>query len=288
MLKRLIPLLLVAAFILPATSCHASKPAAHSVAPADPIITSTVNLNSQFSCIDAGSIFDIEIKQGPQKVEITSTAEMIEATRFSSRGQILGISLTRNFRGNNIPPIKISITVPNIHSLIGNGAAKFSVKGKFGAERLTIRGAGAATFNFGNFTCTNLSVNLSGASKFDSPAVDCDECELNLSGGSSAEINRLTCTTLDIDTSGAGNVTVGSVICNKIETESSGGSNVNISSIDSTKVECESSGAANIVVSGKCEHADYSASGASKISARNLNAHTRTVEKSGVATIRTN
>lgn len=288
MLKRLIPILLVAAFILPATSCHASKPAAQSVAPAPTIITSTVNLNSQFSCIDAGSIFDIEIKQGPQKIEITSTAEMIEATRFSCRNQILGISLTRNFRGNNIPPIKISITVPNIHSLIGNGAAKFSVKGKFGAERLTIRGAGAATFNFSNLTCTDLSVNLSGASTFDSPAVDCDECELKLSGGSSAEINRLTCTTLDVEASGAGNVTVGSVICNEIETEASGGSNVNISSIDATKVECESSGAANIVVSGKCENAEYSASGASKISARNLNAHTRTVEKSGVASIRTN
>lgn len=288
MIKHLLQLSLIIACALSTTSCRASQPAAQESAPAEAITTRIVNIKNSFSSVSAGSIFNIEISQGQPKVEITSSPSAIAMTRFDVNDGRLSISLKNSGRNNNnIPEIKIRISMPTIRALKGSGAANFTIKGKIECEKLYIEGSGASSFRFNTINATDLDLELAGASRFISPAIDCSECSLDLAGGTSATITKITCVKLEAETSGAGHIVVSKVNCDLLDADASGGSTMVISAIDARKVNCDASGAANITLSGHCETADYDASGASKISAKNLSANNVSIDKSGVATIST-
>ncbi len=286
MYKKLITLFIVLVALVESTSCRAARSAAETEAPAVNIVTRAVKVPGNINAVKAGSIFNREIKQGPARVEITSSAEAIDATRFEVTGRTLSVRLEDNGkRNNNYPEVKIRISMPDIRLLEGSGASNFIVNGKLDVTDLEIKGNGASNFKFGDITCRDLDVDLSGASNVDILKVGCGECELDLSGGSTIEIGTLTCEELEADTSGAGNITISDVKCGDLEVDSSGGSNISINGIDAVNVECESSGAAHITVSGKCNTARLKSSGASKISARKLGHATIIVNKSGVSSI---
>lgn len=287
MIQKLIPLLVVFAALAETTSCRASHPAVQTEAPAADIITRTVRINNSFNAVKASSVFNVEIKQGPAKVEITSSAEAIDATRFDVIGKTLSISLTQNSSNRNgYPEIKVRISMPEIKLLDGGGAANFTIKGTIDVKDLKVKGSGACNFHFDNVACTDFEADLSGAANVDIPQLNCDECDLELSGGSSIEIEAIVCTELSAETSGAGDISISNVKCNDLDADSSGGSKINISGIDATQVECDASGAAHISVEGKCDRAELKASGASKISARKLQHSSIITNKSSVATIR--
>lgn len=284
--KLFIPLMILAALV-ETTSCRAAKPAAEIEAPATNIITRPIKTSGQFNAVKAASIFNVEIKQGPAKVEITSSAEAIDATKIEVLGNILSISLSKNSSGRNgFPEIKVCVSMPDIRLLDGSGAASFSVTSKVNVKNLKIKGAGACNFRFNNIKCTDFEVDLSGASNVDIPRVDCNECELDISGGSSVDITSISCPQLNAEASGAGDISISDIKCDELEIEASGGSKVSIDGIDATDVECDASGAAHISVEGKCNKVNLKASGASKISAKKLQRHTITINKSSVATIK--
>lgn len=278
---------MIFAALVETTSCRAAKPAAEIEAPAANIITRTIKTSGQFSAVKASSIFNVEIKQGPAKVEITSSPEAIDATKIEVLGNILSISLSkRSSNRNGFPEIKVCVSMPDIRLLDGSGAATFSISSKVNVGNLKIKGAGACNFRFDNITCTDLEIDLSGASNVDIPRVDCNECELDISGGSSVDIVSILCTQLSAEASGAGDISISDIKCDDIEVEASGGSKASINGIDATDVECEASGAAHISVEGKCNKISLKATGASKISAKRLQRHTIVTNKSSVATIK--
>jgi len=287
MLKQIVFLTLAAMSLPPVAVCRASGLAAEQAAQSIDVTTRTVDIRKPFNSVSASSIFNVEITQGPAKVQITSSSEAIAATKFDVRGGILSISLTDNsIKRKDFPNIQVNISMPDIRSLSGSGASCFTIKGKIEVGKLDLDGSGACNFRFDDIKCTDFEVELTGASSFDCPLMDCSECDLDASGGTSAGIGRILCTELNIDASGGSNIKVGKVKCDNIEADASGGSSIKIGAIDAGTVECDASGAAHITVEGKCKKADLEASGASKISASGLQCGNVSVSKSGVANIR--
>lgn len=137
----------------------------------------------------------------------------------------------------------------NISEIEVYSACEFEYYENIEVDNLKIKLRGASSFNFkGNVASNELVVDCSGASYFDAGNIKSDKFTINLHGASDGEIKNLQCDNLSVDLTGASSITL----------------------------------------SGKCDYAEYDATGASEIYAENMIAKNAVAEASGASEINCN
>lgn len=271
MIKIFSQLLIATVLLSTTTGCRAAKPELNDLAYEAPVIvTQHVQLKKDFHSLEVSGIINVELKQGPMKVEIKGTKSDIACTRFENKHGELSISYDSSKRlgeGSKSHSVTVFVSMPDVRSLDFSGATSLKVVGDLECDKLDIDGSGASSLIFGVVRATKVYADLMGACSFDCKSIDTGDCDLECSGAVSVDIGKLTCIDLELDCSGAGNIDIDGIKCNDIE--------------------CDVSGAANVTLSGTCTDAELEASGASHLKITQLKVERKKdISKSGMAKIK--
>lgn len=163
-------------------------------------VTEKRNL-SNFSKIDVGGIFEVEITTGElTAVEVIADENLQQYIDLEKSGDRLEISTNKRISSDS--KIVIKITAPDIEAVDASGAASVRLN-EFRGENLNVELSGAAKL-FGAGMIKDLSLDLSGASQADTSAVDSAIVSVDASGASKASVKAVE--KLSVDLSGASRV----------------------------------------------------------------------------------
>jgi hypothetical protein len=176
---------------------------------------------TDFTTVEIGSPSEFEIRQSSSysvSVGIEAGGNLKDYIRVSKSGQTLTIKLDAILFMRSIP-LRISVTMPDIHGLIVSIASQGTISGFSSAEGLSVTVAGASRVT-GDVTAGNMQFDISGASTIQLKGSAGDivaivsgashlnldhfrvgNCDINISGASTGTINLTG--RLDADVSGA-------------------------------------------------------------------------------------
>lgn len=175
---------------------------------------------SDFSAVDIGGVFQVEITAGKDfSVEVSADENLLPYIRTEVDGNVLRIETTESLKSQN--SMRVRITAPDIDHIDASGASKVSLSGVKNSA---------------------LGIDTSGASKLKIEG-ETGAVKVQVSGASSIDAEALKARTADIDASGASNVSV--FVTERLMSDASGASRISYSG-NPTSVEKKSSGASSI------------------------------------------
>ena len=213
--------------------------------------------------IEAGSIYEIEVKEGTEKgVTIVcdqAYEDYLEVKYF--QGELV-LAMKPNVKMiNNKEGIKVYLQMPTIEEIDLSGAAKLTASGSFRTRELEIDLGGATSVKGLQISGSELSIDCSGASN------------LTITGDFSSSI--------EADVSGASKVTINGN-SRDLEIEASGASNVHVTGTHKfTETSC--SGASSITLEGSTGYFKSETSGASNLKAQDYTAKDGFAEVTGAS-----
>lgn len=152
----------------------------------------------------------------------------------------------------------------NISEIDVSSACKFEYEGNIETENLKIELGGASSFIFnGDVAIKEMDIYCSGASKINAENVKSTDVSICLSGASKGYIGKLECDEFSADLTGASKLII-SGKCNKADYDASGASEICAENMIAKNVEAEASGASEINCNA-IESISKSISGASEI-----------------------
>ena len=178
---------------------------------------------SDFTSVDAGSGFNIEISQSSSySVLVTADDNIMDYIDVSKSGDILKVGVNWGVSFSSVT-LKVEITMPDIQGLELSGGSKGKIEEISSTDPISIiLSGGAQLVGFGE--AGDLSIDMSSGSQLDFTNFTSQNVNIELSGGSQATINLDG--TLDADLSGGSQLYyIGDPILGDIE--SSGGSSIN-------------------------------------------------------------
>ncbi|MCW4053650.1 MAG: DUF2807 domain-containing protein [Candidatus Bathyarchaeota archaeon] len=178
---------------------------------------------SDFTSVDAGSGFNVEISQSSSySVLVTADDNIMDYVDVSKSGDILKVGVNWGVSFSSVT-LKVEITMPNIQGLELSSGSKGKIEEISSTDPISIiLSGGAQLVGFGE--AGDLSIDMSSGSHLDFANFTSQNVNIELSGGSQATINLDGI--LDADLSGGsqlyylGDPTLGDI-------ESSGGSSIN-------------------------------------------------------------
>jgi hypothetical protein len=157
---------------------------------------------SDFSSVDVGGIFQVEIVAGKDNsVEIEADDNLIQFIKTDVRGDTLKISSEKGLHSES--PIRVRISAPNIERVEADGASKVTVS-DIKNSSLDIDTSGASKVYLAGST-DNLNVQVSGASKVDAENLAAAKGNVEANGASQVTLN--VAEELRAEASGASKVT---------------------------------------------------------------------------------
>jgi len=204
------------------------------------IVTETRHTGN-FTGIDAGGSFEVEVKNGPS-TEITVEADdnIIKDIETEVAGNTLNIKLKNGFSFSN-GHFKVFVTAPNINTLKSSGAATINIKNVVkNDDKITLEASGASSIN-GEINSPETSVDASGAAGVHVTGRT-QKYAVEASGSSNVKTVGLMSETTKVNSSGAASVGVYSSI--SITVDASGASNVQYSGAGNTVIKTSGAGSA--------------------------------------------
>lgn len=203
------------------------------------LVTREIDL-AEFSRVDAGPAFDIEIVQSNSySIVITTDDNLLKYVEAYKDGETLKLGLKSG--PHNFTTLKADIAMPNLNGLYLSGATRATVKG----------------FNSSH----NLIVWLSGASRV-SGDITAHDAEFNVSGASTVRLEG-SANDMIIEASAASNLDLGDFTVSNAEVKLSGASKATLSLYG--RLDADVSGASDLSYIGEPTMGNVSISGASTL-----------------------
>lgn len=211
-------LLCIAAVIIACTSCRQIHGSGN--------IVNEKRQVSDFTGIDAGSAFEVEVRSGATSVEVEADDNLVKYIETRVSGGKLNIEFKKNYGLSNAH-LKVFVSAPSLKSIKSSGAANIKVLDPLkNSEKITLESSGA-----GNIKAE----------------VDAPEVEAEASGAGTVEVTGRT-RTFRATSSGAGNIKAKELLSENTNAKSSGAGNVHVYA--SVSLTADASGAGNIFYSG--------------------------------------
>ena len=210
-----------------------------------------------FSKINARGNVKVVYRQGnAQQVCVTGNEKCIDMYDITVKNNRLDIHFKEeekdaHIRTNNIHPITLDITLPELTAMNAYGAASLNMTGTIRqSQPLVIEASGAADFDADSLYLPGLTIKVSGAGDVDMDYVHCSE-------------------DVAITVSGAGDVD-GYVRCRNLGLDVSGAGDVDVRTDCREQLSVSGSGAGNIKVSGTCRTLSKQSGGVTELNLRHL------------------
>jgi len=187
--------------------------------------TSRIYAFEDFTSLEIGSAFEVDIRQGDEyKVILYGSEEQIDDIRLMKDGDLLDIRYnkeTYDFSKRTRKNIKVKITMPNITDIKTSGASKAYVNG-FKAEKITLNLSGASYVELdGDFD--DVESNVNGASELELKGSG-KELRAKITGGSKVNAYNYMVNFATVEATGLASAQL--YVTERLEVESSVVSNV--------------------------------------------------------------
>ena len=161
---------------------------------------------SDFTAVDVGSAFQVEITQsGSYSVIITVDEKIFDKIDVSKTGTTLIISTEPNTI--TASALKAEITMPELDELVLSGASKGTVEGFGSSEPLVVELSGASNLQMQDINVGNVEVELSGAATLTAEGSGNDLVSI-VEGASNLDLTNFPVDNSDLIVSGASQATV--------------------------------------------------------------------------------
>lgn len=202
---------------------------------------------SEFTGVKVSGVIDLEITQGPAKVEVIAPEAIQPMVKLRVENSCLNVSLQlpKDFKNTNLDGITVRVSNPTFNHIEATGASDVELMTDLSAKGLTINMTGSTDMKFKQIVATDMSVNLSGATDMKGSSIECSSLVLNQSGSSDVVLNVLTSPTVKVMASGASDVDCGTVDCSNINIQLSGSSEFKTRSLTAVEVKSQMSGASD-------------------------------------------
>lgn len=204
------------------------------------VVTRTRNIDTEFTGIDTGGVFEVIIEQGsPQSVRVEADSNLQEHITTKVNGSVLEISSNVNISEGTR---RVFIIMPVLKGVSASGAS--SVRGK------------------GTFKSESLSLNTSGAARIEISA-DSDTGTFDTSGSSKITVTgkaeKLTC-----DSSGSSVINAKNMAAKKVTADASGSSMIHVNPLES--LAADGSGSSRITFKNTPGELSKDTSGSASVS----------------------
>ena len=161
---------------------------------------------SDFTAVDVGSAFQVEITQSSSySVIITVDEKIFDKIDVSKTGTTLIISTEPNTITASV--LKAEITMPELDELVLSGASKGTVEGFGSSEPLVVELSGASNLQMQDINVGNVEVELSGAATLTAEGSGNDLVSI-VEGASNLDLTNFPVDNSDLIVSGASQATV--------------------------------------------------------------------------------
>lgn len=161
---------------------------------------------SDFTAVDVGSAFQVEITQsGSYSVIITVDEKIFDKIDVSKTGTTLIISTEPNTI--TASALKAEITMPELDELVLSGASRGTIEGFGSSEPLVVELSGASNLQMQDINVGNIEVELSGASTLTAEGSGNDLVSI-VEGASNLDLANFPVDNSDLVVSGASQATV--------------------------------------------------------------------------------
>lgn len=245
--------------------------------------TRVVN-TKDFKGVSVSSVIDLELTQGPRKVEVIAPARFQDAVIVKVDGSVLTIGLKHKTELNDAKVV-VKVSNPVYNYIHGSGASEIDVMCDLTVNELTIDVSGASDFTAKNILATDLSLKGSGSSEISAKSLECNKLETILSGASEVEIEKIIAVGVNIQGSGACDVNVSDISATSLAISNSGACEFDLERVEVSDITAGLSGASDLKLAGKAGRVDVQASGACEVDITGLKCDNVHTGVSGVATI---
>lgn len=222
----------------------------------------------KFDKIRAGGVVSVVYtqKDGPQKVEVFTSDNLMQYVDVSVDGGTLTVGLNYNGSIKSLDKFEVRMSSPSLAGVDLGGAAKFKAAGGVTAGSLGVSLSGASSFTGGNLSCADLTADVSGAGRLSVGNLKARSASFGLSGAGKMDVNEqvensslrlsgaskavVSGTAVDAvySTSGAASIEAEECVARHVSASVSGGSKVKCHAAATLKAE--RSGAASISYKG--------------------------------------
>lgn len=241
-----------------------------------------------FTGVITSSIIDVELSQGPKKVEVVAPAEYIGKIGVEVVKSRLHISLKENLSKNDGDiRLKVRVSNPSYNYIESSGAADVDILTDLSVNKLFVKLSGSSDLKFKDIGATDLTVNLYGATEVKGSRIGCNKFTLDQSGAAEVAVNTLLAPEVKIKTSGAAEITGNSIECTTFTIQQSGSSELKYKSLNAPEINIQLSGSSEYKVDNVLAttiSADLS--GSSELKVDSVEATDITVSTSGASEIK--
>lgn len=179
------------------------------VEPAGPRGSKVVDIYP-FSTLEAGSVFDITVRLGPDaKLTFTAEERVLDQLEAYLSGDRLELATSGSFSTQG--PIKADLVVPSLSGISLSGAAKLSFEGAAG-NTLRVEASGSASVKL-NGNVAMLVVNADGAASVSAKDLVANNVRVDASGAASVKVCAIS--SIRGDVSGAASLKVSGTAANR-------------------------------------------------------------------------
>lgn len=164
-----------------------------------------------FTSISTEGAFNIEIVcQKTQSLEVEGDDNILPLVTTEVKGNVLKLSNSKSYSVNE--PVTFRIAVPNLESILANGAGKIKITG-VNNDKLMISSNGAPAISVAG-TTKMVGIDSNGAAKIDTHNLRSAHAVVDTRGASKVDLGL--CDKLDVNVSGVSHVTYrGDPVLNK-------------------------------------------------------------------------
>lgn len=218
------------------------------------VITKEVVVKGKINSVSATSMFDVEYVQGPQRVEIYASDNVVPYIKVTLVNGELTVGSDKK-RNVNIDfdkkPCVVKVSSPSATTFTTNGSGDITLVGDVkGSGDITLNSYGSGDLKAGGLISQGVVVMTGGSGDVDVMDVD----------------SR----TLMVSTKGSGDVEVKSVKSASVSLTSLGSGDIDVIITSSQDVKCVTNGSGDIDLKGRCGNLSLTSNGSGDIGAAKL------------------
>lgn len=195
--------LIILSIAFAAISCSCKK-----IEGKGPMVSETRAL-TDFTGIDMALSGNVEVKKGVNfEVVVTAQQNILDVLKTTKTGSVLLLKFKDGTRVKHADDIKVTITLPVLHSVHLSGSGNLEVKDEFEGTDLSASISGSGNIFLGSLIYNNINASISGSGGIRATGGTANSADLRISGSGAIAFDAIQVKEITTKTSGSGSMRV--------------------------------------------------------------------------------
>lgn len=250
------------------------------------LTTKTIPNVGIFNAISNSGDVDVAFRQstdGSTSVSLYGSSNLLEYVKVDNMNGTLNVRFDppHNTVIVNERQLKLTVTSPNINSIIVSGSGDVDMYGIINTQSFIVTISGSGDFNCDRITGTSMNIMISGRGDAEIDFMKFQSVSFAGSGSGEAEMGVIEAASTNIDLKGSGDFECETIVCADVALSTSGSGDIDIESLSAKTLAVLTKGSGSVTLKGDVIDADFSTAGSGGISALGLKAINVSASNSG-------